>query len=325
MTGAAPAERQKRAVVAAGAAALLGAVALVAVELYPGRRLPVEDNFPPALVRFVPYPGNPVFTGTGADTWDRTIRERGSILFEEGQYRLYYTGYNESPGDAHRTAWPALGLATSPDGYRWTRQGDGPIFSAVWTEDVYLLHDEHDYYVVAEGKDDIAHALSSEDGVHFKELGPLDIRKKNGQPLPRGPYGTPTVWRERGLYYLFYERSDEGIWLATSKDRASWTNVDDEPVIPRGPDAYDRYGVALDQIVRYEGRFYAYYHANAARDLEGPWTTSIAVSDDLLRWKKYAHNPVLSCDCSSAVLVEAGGKVRLYTTHPDVRVFLPAP
>jgi hypothetical protein len=49
------------------------------------------------------------------------------------------------------------------------------------------------------------------------------------------------------------------------------------------------------------------------------------VSDDLVHWKKYAKNPILSCDCSSAVLVVDGATPRLYTMHPEVRVWLPAP
>src|SRR4030042_5628812 len=54
---------------------------------------PAGDEFPRELVSFVPYPGNPVFAGTGQDTWDRKIRERGYILREDGVYHLWYTGY----------------------------------------------------------------------------------------------------------------------------------------------------------------------------------------------------------------------------------------
>ncbi len=37
------------------------------------------DNviFPPEIVDFIPYKNNPVFRGTGTDTWDKQIRERG--------------------------------------------------------------------------------------------------------------------------------------------------------------------------------------------------------------------------------------------------------
>lgn len=325
MMSPAPSTRRRALLIGIALAALAVAGGIALFVMPRGRRLPVEEDLPPALVRLAPYAGNPVFSGTGRDTWDRSIRERGYILFENGEYRLYYTGYDDRKGDASRTD-PALGLATSKDGFQWTRYSDRPLFAEGWTEDVNVVHDERGYYMVAEGKDDVAHALSSEDGIHFREVGPLDIRLKSGEPIPKGHRGTPALWHEPGKEYLFYEREDDGIWLATSTDRAVWTNVDDEPVIPRGPDAYDRHAVALDQVVKVEGRYYAYYHGNAQRDREGPWTTSLAVSDDLINWKKYAKNPILSCDCSSAVLVrDDKGAPRLYTMHPDVRVWLPAP
>ena len=48
-----------------------------------------------------PIADNPVFAGTGRDTWDRKIRERGYILIgEDGTYHLWYTGYDrDKPAD----------------------------------------------------------------------------------------------------------------------------------------------------------------------------------------------------------------------------------
>ena len=99
--------------------------------------------------------------------------------------------------------------------------------------------------------------------------------------------------------------------------------VQDEPVLARGPEEYDKYAVALNQITKYKGRYYAIYHANGHPQRRGPWTTCIAVSDDLVRWKKFSKNPVLRDNFSSGQLVHDGKQYRLYTTHPDVRVFFP--
>lgn len=79
-----------------------------------------DEQFPPELVDFEPRQGNPVFAGTGKDTWDRTIRERGYILREDDTYHLWYTGYNENRSDAHYRHTRSLGYATSPDGLHWT-------------------------------------------------------------------------------------------------------------------------------------------------------------------------------------------------------------
>jgi hypothetical protein len=152
----------------------------------------------------------------------------------------------------------------------------------------------------------------------------LDIRYTDGKPLSPGPYGTPSLWIEGPTWYLFYERRDEGVWLGRSTDRKVWTNVQDEPVIARGPEPFDRRAVALNQVVKVGGRYYGYYHATS---LEKPhnWTTCVAMSTDLVHWKKYPKNPIVSGDRSSGILVHDGKQYRLYTMHRDVRVYFPKP
>jgi len=282
-----------------------------------------RGGFPKELVDWVPYEGNPLFAGTGQGTWDDQIRERGFILREGGLWRLWYTGYNTARGGTM-----ALGYATSPDGIHFTRHAGNPVFHDVWTEDVFVVPDAGaGYQMFAEGYKDVAHRLSSKDGVVWRELGKLDVRTRSGKPLTPGPYGTPTVVVVDGTWHLFYERDDKGVWLATAKDQRKdqlvFTNVSEEPVIPRGPEAYDRHAVALNQVVRYKGRYYAVYHANADPDWKGPWTTCLAVSEDLVHWRKYPGNPIVRSDDSSGILVDDGERLRLYTMHPQVKLWLP--
>jgi beta-1,2-mannobiose phosphorylase / 1,2-beta-oligomannan phosphorylase len=294
------------------------AVRLLVFVLALGTRATVADDFPRALVAWRPVAANPVFQGAGDDAWDRKIRERGYILVEDGTFHLWYTGYNDD-----RSATKFLGHATSPDGLRWTRDPANPIFTKSWVEDVCILHRDGLYYLFAEGKNDVAHQLTSPDGLHWTDLGSLDIRKTDGTPISLGPYGTPTVWFEDGTWSLFYERGDQGVWLATSKDRRIWTNVQDDPVLARGPEPYDRAAVAVNQVVKRDGVYYVLYHANAHRPWKD-WTTNIARSRDLVHWEKYPSNPILQNNCSSAILVRTPKGDRLYTMHPDVKVFEPA-
>jgi len=278
--------------------------------------------FPSELVDFNPIDQNPVFTGTGMDTWDQHIRERGYILREDGIYKMWYTGYDGSDDPTMH-----LGYATSDDGLKWTRYAENPIFDEYWTEDVHVVKHDGSYFMVAEGVDDIAHLLSSVDGIHWQRLGDLDIRKVNGEPISPGAYGTPTLWIEGDNWYLLYERGDLGIWLALSTDLKVWTNVQDEPVIKMGPDAYDLKGVAINQIIKYKGRYYGYYHGTPDEDW-ATWNSNVAVSDDLIHWTKYEKNPIVNTDSnsgnySSPILVHDGNKYRLYTMHEKVRVFYP--
>jgi beta-1,2-mannobiose phosphorylase / 1,2-beta-oligomannan phosphorylase len=271
------------------------------------------------LSRWTPIQENPVFAGTARDTWDRKIRERGYIVVgDDGIYRLWYTGY---AGD--RPSTMSLGLVTSRDGIHWSRDSQNPVFDGSWTEDVCVVPYEGTYVMFAEGKNDIAHLLTSADGRKWTDLGALDIRKTDGSPISPGPYGTPTGWFENGTWYLFYERGDQGVWLAASKDRKVWTNVSDDPVIAMGPEAYDKAAVAVNQIVKRDGFYYAFYHANSERPWK-EWTTCLARSRDLIHWEKYPGNPIIRNNCSSGILVHTPrGEDRLYTMHPDVKVFVP--
>lgn len=270
------------------------------------------DLFPPELVQFTAYEKNPVFTAQGPGHWDVKIRERGWILREADGYRMWYTGYN-----GERSGLKMLGYATSKDGLHWEPSPQNPIYKEHWVEDMMIVPHKGTYYMFAEGRDDQAHLLTSKDGVRWERVRQLDVRQQNGEPIEAGPYGTPTAWHEGETWYLFYERRDLGVWLASSTDMKVWTNIRDEPVLRPGPGAADKLMIALNQIVKHNGRYYAYYHGKG----DGPdWSSHIAVSSDLLNWTKYPKNPILTENKSSPVLVWTDSGNRLYSMHDQVHV-----
>src|SRR4051812_45492684 len=59
-----------------------------------------------------------------------------------------------------------------------------------------------------------------------------------------------------------------------------------------GPGAYDRFAVAFDQVIKRDGVYYAFYHANAHDPWQKDWTTNVARSRDLIHWEKYPGNPI---------------------------------
>jgi hypothetical protein len=278
-------------------------------------------EFPDELVKFQSNNRPAIFTGAGGTAWDARIRERGWIIRDGDDWRLYYTGY-----EAVDKPMMKLGLATSTDGFTWKRHPGNPLYGEHWVEDMMIVKQGDIYYMFAEGLNDRAQLLTSRDGLRWERVGPLDIRTTSGTPISEGPYGTPTAWFEDGVWSLFYERQDQGVWLARSTDMKVWTNVQEEPVLKIGPDSYDRLMIALNQIVKHEGRYYALYHGSGTPEKPRFWTTNIAVSTDLVHWRKFSHNPLLPerDNKSSGILVNDGRQFRLYTMHPEVRVHLPS-
>ena len=282
------------------------------------------DDFPPELVKFQQHGDKPVFTAAGAGTWEVKIRERGWIHLDptadgtdsaKPRYRMWYTGY-----DGTREGVKKLGYATSADGIAWTRHSKNPIHTQHWVEDMSVVPYLGRFHMFAEGKDDQAQLLTSRNGDQWHRHGQLNVRKANGDPIEPGPYGTPTAWKEKGVWHLFYERSDAGVWLATSRDLKVFQNVSDEPVLRPGQGIHDRDLIAMNQIVRHKGRYYAYYHGSAKGETPSLWSTCVAVSDDLRTWTKYDQNPLLPRELnrSSGLVIRDGERFRLYTMHSEV-------
>jgi len=279
-----------------------------------------QSLFPQELTRFRSDTRNPVFQPAGDGTWEVKIRERGFILREGDLWRLWYTGYDGTRGHPVH-----LGYATSRDGIEWKRHPGNPLLSDLWIEDVCVVHDGDQWFLFAEGRDDVPHWFTSADGVTWSREGDMDVRLRDGSPVPRGPLGTPTVLRTKAGWNLLYERQDAGIWLARSPDLKVWTNVSDEPVLARGPEPYDTQMIALNQVIKYGDRYYAIYHATKTPEKPRLWTTNLAVSDDLITWEKYSGNPLFpeSENKSSGIWVHDGKQFRLYTTHEKIDVHFP--
>lgn len=282
-----------------------------------------DELFPSELTKFEPIVSNPVFTSQGEGHWDMKIRERGWIIREGDLWRMWYTGY-----DGTKTGRRQLGYATSRDGLSWQPHPANPLCPEHWIEDMCIVPHEGTLYMFAEGEQDRAHLLTSRDGINWERVGRLDVRQMDGSPISDGPFGTPAVWYEEGVWNLFYERSDKGIWLARSRDLKVFTNVQDEPVMSPGPEDYDRDLIAMNQVIKHAGRYFATIHGTKRNDdpsKPNVWASGLATSTDLIHWTKYSGNPLrpVSENKSSALLIRDGSHFLLYTMHGKVDVHRP--
>jgi sucrose-6-phosphate hydrolase SacC (GH32 family) len=218
-----------------------------------------------------------------------------------------------------------LGYATSLDGVHWTRSAENPLCRDRWLEDMMVVKRGDTYYMFAEGPDrNHAEMLSSRDGVRWKWEGALDVRLADGTQPAERPCGTPTVLVENDIWYLFYEHLDLGVWLAATKDVGSriWTNVADDPILAPGPADYDKQLIAVDQVIKHRGAYFAFYHGSGEK-LPRTWSTNVARSTDLIHWQKFSGNPIVHGNKSSGMVVPDGCGFRLYTMHDQVDVFYP--
>ncbi len=278
-----------------------------------------EDLQVPSIA-FEPVPANPVFAAADGK-WDTKIRERGWIMKDETGWKLWYTGYDP----AQQPPAMSLGLATSSDGITWHRSSANPIVSDHWVEDMMIVKRGGEYFMFAEGNQDQSQLLKSTNGIHWDCIGTLDVRMKDGQPIPSGPFGTPTAYLEDGVWNLFYERRDAGIWLARSTDMKIWTNVSDDPLILPGPEDFDAIMIAMNQVIRIGDQYVAVLHGSGSPEKPRQWCTYLATSFDLVQWTKDARGPLrpIDEDKSSGQLVHDGHQWRLYTMHNQVDLHLP--
>ncbi len=268
--------------------------------------------------RFEPTATNPVFKAAEG-RWDSKIRERGWIIREDGLWKLWYTGYQADSSPMMMK----LGYATSKDGLQWERAGTEPLIDDFWVEDMMVVKKDHTYFMFAEGAQDQAQLLKSADGIHWERIGPLDVRMKNGQPIPPGPYGTPVGYFESGKWYLFYERRDLGVWLATSTDMKVWTNISDDPVIPRDENGVDSVMMAMNQVMKVGDEYVAVLHGTVDPMKPRRWCTYLARSNDLIHWKKEAPLRPVEENKSSGQLIHDGKQWLLYTMHDRVDLHTP--
>lgn len=220
---------------------------------------------------------------------------------------------------AHR-AIPLLLLAscalTPLDGGRWAETPAGlPVIdrgpAGAWdhyaVDNPFVFVEDGVYYCFYEGQDkpfpqggrERSGLAISRDGLHWE--------KWAGNPvLDVGPAGAwdgrvaklPVVSKHGDLYYLFYSGRDahtKNIGLATSPDLRRWTKHPQNPVLRGRPGRWDRQlSTHPAAVVERGGHFYLLY-----RGMESFYkkqALGLAVSDDLVHWRRAQDGPVIPPD-----------------------------
>ncbi|KAA3660039.1 MAG: hypothetical protein DWQ10_07575, partial [Calditrichaeota bacterium] len=275
---------------------------------------------PDALVNFTEYDRNPVFEPDSAGSWDENLRERGWFMYENGEYFLWYSGW-QGEYDKLDSNLVSPGLALSSDGVTWTRVADSALFVEGWVEDVCVVKKDTVYYMYTEDEFD-----GSDIGAHidlYMSVNKIDWTHAGTVLSPQGAgwecddVGTPTVWIEDDIWYMLYEGIGGGtkgqIGLATSPDGINWTRYANNPVLanPLGEHRH----IAIDSRIKVAGTTFIYGHYQLE---DWRYVGGVFASDDLVNWIAYAGNPITA---NSPVLVDNGDQYLLYSWDENTGVY----
>jgi Dockerin type I domain/PEP-CTERM motif len=231
------------------------------------------------------------------------------------------------------------GLATSYDGVHFTDRGTVlqtgesgnyddrmAAFSSVFKDDVGIYHLVYE----AAGYDsqypgDVAYA-SSTDGINFAKQGIILPHDISGGSFERANNGTPSLYKEDGLWYLYYhgfDGDDCQVGLATGTDLNNLSRVAGNPIIPTEQTGWDSGTMGKRSRPIKQGDYW-YMAVEGSTDQPytmAQWSTGVVRSQDLVDWEKCPLGNLLpqtdsGMSFDGSDMVQIGGETYIYYRGP---------
>lgn len=222
------------------------------------------------------------------------------VKYKDG-YAMLYTGKRLGIGIAHHTL-----LATSNDLLLWDKKGEvlkkgtGDAWDSDFTAHGFIYKERHGYAMLYDG---------SKEGDWLEEIGLAESADMvTWKKHPKNPVFTVDrdswwEWRHvsrccifshKGFTYLFYAGHDgtrERIGVARGKTLTSLERFQKEPILTVGKKgAWDEKSISDPRVISWKDRFLMFY---SGIDRYGIERIGVAISKDLVTWRKYTDNPVL--------------------------------
>ncbi len=245
----------------------------------------------------IKHNNNPVLDAGPPSAWDGGRIYYPTIFFDGTQYRLWYTGFSPT-----LNAPPAIGYATSPDGFHWTKHANNPVLSSTpgtFENDAVfepvVVYDGARFHMWYDGASQsatvyaIGYATSS-DGINWT--------KHPGNPvLQSGPSGS---WDGQGVFpsTVLFDGSNFKMWYsgvrqdtartgyATSSDGIHWTKYAGSPVLNLSPTGAWDSNFLWTPNVHFDGAMYHMWYESSRPGIR------YASSSDGIRWTKDPANPI---------------------------------
>jgi hypothetical protein len=242
-----------------------------------------------------------------------------SILLRDRELFAYYIhNYTAVDGKFKQ----AVGRARGTDGIRWTN--DGMVMNVgraptkmdkiprAWDERIAsypgIWKDGDTWYLVYEGAaEDISFSpgdiglATSTDGHTFVKSSDNPILRHNTNDWERVNIGTPSLYKESGVWYLFYHGYDGNvcqIGVASGPSLTSLKKSAANPILPvsAGTSAWDTGTIGKRSSIFKEGEYYymAFEGSTTQPYVLAKWSSGLARSTNLTSgWVKSSGNPMI--------------------------------
>ena len=230
----------------------------------------------------------PVLTPT--QSWEGTMVRDPSVLYQSGQYHMWYWNDGES-----------IGYATSPDGFSWTKYDNNPVFSNVLRPSV--VYKSGTYYLFYAKTDETAIGLATSTNPQGPFIDQGCVLSAS-QTWESGMIRGPSVWydSEAKLFKLWYSAGSispadvpwtepAAIGYATSPDGMIWTKYDRNPVMQGLSDgSWLSQAIETFRIYKLDNIYYGFYHA---ADYWGTSRIGLTMSTNGVTWHPQASDLIL--------------------------------
>ncbi len=207
---------------------------------------------------------SPVLSPGPQGSWDSWAVHPGSIIKENGVYKMYYSGWADQYGPWY------IGLATSVDGISWNKK-PAPILSSAsgWETQIascFILKKEDKYFLYYTGRNMPQYKIGlaiSEDGINFTRYSGNPILE-NEFPWENSGVLYPTIFKENNIYKMIYmDAQGRGFGFAYSSDGITWNKDPQNPFFKRNntTNGWGNANIAYPSVVKVNNDFRIYYSA----------------------------------------------------------------
>ena len=270
-----------------------------------------------------------------------------SILPRDQELWAYYIGhYTAADGRSKLT----IARARGTDGINWTNDGmvldvgratpgtngNPPAWDDRLTSFPGVWKDGETWYLVYEGAAEDASSpgdiglATSADGRHFVKHPNNPILRHHPSGWERANIGTPSLYKEKGIWYLFYHGYDGNVCQIGVASGTSLTNLTKSaanPILPvtAGTAPWDTGTIGRRSAIAKEGAYYyfAFEGSTPQPYTLAKWSSGLARSTNLLSaWTKCPRNPMIpqtpgGMGNDGPELLRLGDTWYLYVRPPD--------